>query len=24
MRTCKGVWEIATEREWTSFYLPPK
>ncbi|MBA0655804.1 hypothetical protein Goklo_008233 [Gossypium klotzschianum] len=22
MRNCKGIWEIATEREWTNFYLP--
>ncbi|MBA0804941.1 hypothetical protein Gohar_004493 [Gossypium harknessii] len=22
MRNCNGIWEIATEREWTNFYLP--
>lgn len=22
MRNCKGVWEIAIEREWTNFCLP--
>ncbi|MFQ6625978.1 hypothetical protein Gotur_005597 [Gossypium turneri] len=24
MRNCKSVWEIATEREWTNFCLPPE